>query len=114
MANLPKPSKLLIDGFIKLQGRHNDHRLIDKEPDGSYSACALGLIYVGTGIDPESLYKGTTDTSALERQLFDGWKAFNPITGSESSISDTIVTLNDHHKWSPVQISNWLRDALGL
>lgn len=114
MAKLPKPSKLLMDGFVALKGRHNDHSLIVKQDDGQYSACALGLIYIGTGVSAESLHKGGINTSKLNEQLFDSWIAVNPVTEIEGSIDSVIVDLNDRQKWSPVQISNWLRDALGL
>jgi hypothetical protein len=115
MAHLPKPSKLLMDGFVKLKGRHNDHSLIEKGYDGEYSACALGLIYIGTGVSPEALAKGDIDTTALNKQLFDSWIAVNPVTGDDANPIDTvIVDLNDNQKWSPTQVSNWLRESLGL
>lgn len=115
MANLPyKPSKLMMKGFIDIEGRQAKDELIISEDGWNYAACALGCIYIGLGISPEALYEESVDTEKLNQQLFDGWKAYHPVSGYLWPVVTILTDLNDTYDWPVWKISNWLSESLGL
>ena len=116
MASLPhKPSKLMMEGFIKIEGRQAHGEMITTDYEtGDYAACALGCVYIGLGVSPDALAEECVDTEKLESQLFDGWNAWHPEGGYYGKIPTIIADLNDESGWPVWKISNWLRDSLGL
>lgn len=116
MSKLPlKPSQLMVEGFKKVGGNQITGDLVDwdYDLDKPIGYCSLGAIYAGYGLSDDQIRAGDDEQTA-QRQLFDGWKAYHPETGSLQPIATVIVSLNDDYDWPWWKISNWLHEKLGL